>query len=370
MRLGLLLANSTLVGRLAGDIRLAVDFGLRDGGLSDVDLIVETTAYNAVGSEVVTATQNLAIKQNVDAVIAPLNPALFGDVATIAIGQEIPVLALTMGEDVFAGDSAPPWVFSLSFDLWRSHWLMAHSAVKSESQVCMICAAHDGAYGISSAVERGIQAAGATLAATLPLPLMLSEPVLLPMQSALEDIKPDCVIVLASGDDLALIRDAIIKRFPDLPIVEPPPTSFGAVTCADRTSTIPMVSGLDPSLPGASSFLARFGDETGRPVPAYAILAYEAGLALADAAQACDGRTNGRKLRDALAACSMESPRGKISFDPSTLDASGQLHLLNGALQDDQWRVTSSTPMDLPQQLIDDHANGEKTGWLNPFLIA
>ena len=129
MRIGLLLPNSNYVPRLAKDIRQWIDIGLSEGGSTSHELFIETTTYNESKNLVRSALQDLLIKQDVDVVVAPLNPAMAADVEDLMGGQEVPLIMLNMGEDIGVGDTAPPWVFSNSFNLWRSSWLMGQMAV-------------------------------------------------------------------------------------------------------------------------------------------------------------------------------------------------------------------------------------------------
>lgn len=146
--------------------------------------------------------------------------------------------------------------------------------------------------------------------------------------------------------------------------------SFRPGVCDDGIAGI-SVTALDPSLGPAKHFLQEIYDETDRPISAYSVLAYEAGLMLSTAAAACDGKPRGKRLRDALAAVQIDGPRGALSFEPESQEALTPGFLLGLG---DQGDVQDSRPVDTQDALAQDfqqaRAEGIKSGWLNPYLIA
>ena len=378
MRAGLLLANSTFVDRLAGDIRQCVGKGLKDGGLEDHELIIETSSYNNSAKVVSPPLQDLMIKQDVDVVVAPLNPSLFAAAAAVAKGQQVPLIALTMGEDVFEDDLAPPWLFANSFSMWRSCWLTGYlSAKRFGPAICIVSAAHDGAYGLNPALESGISAGGGELIATLPMPLFNNLDAVTNQVADIKSLAPDAILVMATGTDLQIAHQAVQNALPEAPIVSIPPTAFGVEGHLPGVigNFESIVSSFNPTDSAAVTFLDWFVPENDRPAPAYAILAYEAGLMLAQSAQNCEGAPRGKRLRDALSAVSISGPRGEVAFDPVGQEVETSQWILNAQQSpNDGCSVVSSTPAEIPDRLITDHAlarsSGEKTGWTNPYLIA
>lgn len=369
MRVGLLLANSKFIDRLAGDIRRAVDLGLRHGGLANADLVVETTSYNESISGVRAGVQDLAIKHDVDVVVLPLNPSLAPEVADLAKGQSMPVILLSMGEDVCIGDSAPPWVFSIDFGLWSSAWLIGHDAAKTRgTNVSIISAPHGGGYGLTFAAALGAEAAGGEIRRLLPIVSGLTSEDTDRVLAVLRSDDSDSLIVLGAASE----QDELIARcqsiLPDVPVVGLAPPRFAHGADADGSSSAHSITSWNPVSGPAVAFSEAFGAATGRLPHPHAVMAYEAGLALASCANA-----RGPALRDALNHTQIDGPRGVLTFDAETLTASApQFHVT--FMQGEAPAPASAHRVDPPEALNKHRETArlktQKQGWLNPFLMA
>lgn len=92
MRIGLLLANSSIIPRLAADIRTCVVDALAARSVEH-EIVVETTSHNESAAVVRDALQDLVIKHDVDVVVAPLNPSVAAAVEPTMRGQHAPLVA-------------------------------------------------------------------------------------------------------------------------------------------------------------------------------------------------------------------------------------------------------------------------------------
>lgn len=371
MRVGLLLANSTFIDRLAGDIRRAVDLGLRHGGVSDARLIVETTGYNERVEDVRAGLQDLLIKQDCDAVVLPLNPSLAAEVADLAEGQQVPVILLSMGEDVCLGTIAPPWVFTLDFGIWASAWLLGYHAVETTGQnIALMSAPHAGGYGLPFAVALGIEQAGGQIQRVLPIVPGMAASDLEPVVQGLAEDAPDAVILLAAPGEGDVPLSVFEVEAPDVTVLQLAPLRFGSASAANGAAT-PTVTGWNPVSDGAVRFAEIFAQETGRIAHPHAVMGYEAGLALATA-KAASG-PGGMALRNALASASPCGPRGPVTFDPETQHSIAPQVLVEFATGDLPVVVRTRT-MSPPSRLLEDRTQAQQTmqkqGWLNPYLIA
>lgn len=379
MRIGLLLPNSNFIFQLARDLRHWVEVGLAEGGLDKHELLIETAAYNESQSAVQKGLQDLSIKQQVDVVIAPLNPSMAEGAKEVMASQGVPLVMLTMGEDIATDTQAPPWVFSNSFGLWRSAWLTGWQAVKLYGpNISIIIGAHDGGYGMGFACALGIEAAGGTVAATLPLILNAGEEQISGQLRAAVDLNSDAIVTFASGDEKGLLMNCS-KRIEDLPpLTGIAPAHYfesGVVDEADDFAD-PCISSWNVGDDQSQTFINSFTSNSDRPAHAYALLAYEAGHLLANAVQSCESIPSGAALRDALQGATYNGPRGEISFDAKTQESITSQYFLNKVSGGNGRSKINKTGefVDIPDLLEEQiemmRTNGRKQGWLNPYLVA
>lgn len=375
MRVGLLLPNSGFIPRLAADIRRWVGAGLEDGGADGVELVVATSSFNENVAAVRASLQDLLIAQDVDAVVAPLNGGLAADVHDLAAGQLVPLIVLTMGEDVCAGMHRPPWTFVNSFGLWKSAWLTGWSAVRQYgSSVAVVAAAHEAGYGLGFAVSVGVEAAGGAVAATIPAPLSPDAASVARIGAFVAEVAPDAIVLLGSGRD----GETLAPACGDVPCLTLPPHAWlpGAACPAAGLRAGPVFSTWDPASVAGAAFIQRFCAADGRPAHAYAVMAYETGLQLAAAARARAGQGGAQApLRDALLAATVSGPRGLIAFDRQTQETVTVQHAITlAAAPDGRFHVRSSEPADVPPALPEHTRlalqNLDKQGWMNPYLVA
>lgn len=374
MRVGLLLPNSNFIPRLATDIRHALTHAMGTDG-ADHEFVIETTPYNESMTQVRDKLQDLLIKHDVDVVVAPLNPAMIAEAAPLATAQQTPLVVLTMGEDVFAGDTAPPWVFVDSMQVWRSAWLTGWwAATELGTRACTISAALEGGYGMNFAFAVGVEAGGGELVATLAAPVDADADGVAGLVASANESDPDVIMVAASGDTHALVVEAVRTAGCTVPLVSLPPHAHdvtASTDVVDRRSQ-PWFSSWDPGSAASRSFVADFVEATGRPAHAYALLAAEAGHLLAAAAQTASP-PRGESLRDALTAVAYDGPRGNVSFGGAGQEVVPPQHLLRWT-PGEHGATTTPEPFEMPATL-DEHValartNLGKHGWLNPYLVA
>ena len=373
MRIGLLLANSRFVPQLAADVRHWIAKGLAG---ADHRLVVEATPYNESPFQVRDKIQRLMVAEEADIVVAPLGAGMLPRVADLAAGQEVPLLVLTMGEDVCEGDTVPPWVFVNSLGLWRSAWLTGRMAGEGlGSRVCIVSAAHESGYGLNFAVALGVESAGGAVVATMPAPAVTDEAAVSELVERAAALAPDGIVLLASGEPLAPLAAAFAAS--SFPTVGLAPHAWlpDGYRPGDGARFPAGVTGWNPLAKPGADFIAAFAAAEDRPAHAHAVLALEAGRLIADAAARCGGRPRGERLRAALAAATATGPRGPLRFDAETQEATTPQHCLrfatgpDGTMRAVAAEAAAEPPL-LAEQVELARRRLAKQGWLNPYLFA
>ena len=378
MRIGLLLPNSNFITRLAADIRRWLVLGLEENG-SAGELFIEACGYNEKASTLREKLQHLVMRDDVDLIVAPLNPGMVSHIADLLPGQQTPLVTLTMGEDVVEGDTAPPWLFVNSFGLWRSAWLNGWHAVHTHGpKICTMSAAHEGGYGLAFAAALGVEAAGGEIAAALPLPMQFTADHVAAHMSVAIEVAANAIILLASGEAQDAVSAALAGPGGNpgaIAITGFAPHAWlpGGRRPDAGAPASALFSSWDPGAPSSAAFIDRFVADNNSPAHAYALMAYEAGGLIAAALSGGQGPMQGEGLCQALAAATFDGPRGPASFDPQTQEINQPQHLLEsrdgGALV-----VCKGDTPEIPELLAEQVALARqkvgKSGWLNPYLVA
>lgn len=375
VRIGALLPNSTYIRRLASDIRQAAFAVLKSDPALELDVVVESTSYNESPGEVRGKLRDLMISSDVDVVLAPLNTGMVPRIADLAEGQGTPVIVLTLGEDIFAGDVAPPWIFLLSMGYWRSAWLAGYRAASAGGDVCILSCAHAGGYGMSFAAALGVEAAGGKVAATIPAPagidaLQASDLVSYTLSGA-----PGGIVFLGAGPDGEALG-GVLAGAADRPAIWglPPVGLLPGPIRSEVNAAVHCFSAWNPCSDASSQFIEEWTASTSRAVHPYAVLAREAGLFLAEAVGRLGSAGDRDALRSALADSAVTGPRGPVAFDPATQEAVTPQVCLTFTLAPDGRSIACAEPVRVPDLLDEQVAlarqNIDKQGWTNPFLVA
>lgn len=233
-------------------------------------------------------------------------------------------------------------------------------------RACAVTAAHDGGYGATFAFALGVEAAGGEVVAAIPAPFELDGDGAAAMVDTAIGYGVDVVMIAASGDARPMFHAALAGR--SVPTVSRAPYSYGPDGPDGLLHTA--VSTWNPTAPARASFIDGFTAATGRPAHVYALLAHEAGLALADAtAGAAATERRGAALAERLRSATIDGPRGPARFSSGGQDIVTPQFLL---------RPTGdgivAEPLDPPDLLEEQVALArrklDKTGWSNPYLIA
>ena len=110
-KIGMILPDSNYFSRLGRDLKVLTVAGLAQAGFSDYDLIIEPGGYNADVRIIKEKVQSMIIRDQVDVIIAPLNPYHLVDVAPLLQSNEVIMMLSFMGEDTVYHEYRSDFVF-------------------------------------------------------------------------------------------------------------------------------------------------------------------------------------------------------------------------------------------------------------------
>jgi branched-chain amino acid transport system substrate-binding protein len=197
------------------------------------------------------------------------------------------------------------------------------------------------------------------------------------VMSAIAAERPDVVFAMYAGEEATDFARAYSSSpaVKDIPLV-------GSTFMTEGTEVSAMMPGLKscsswaPGVQGRTneSFKGAFREKMGYGPDVFAVLGYDTGRLILNAAQAAGGDLRSvRRVREALCAAMVMSPRGLLRMDHETHDMTTPLYLCEARARDLDVENLVVDPLTPPSGA--DHRTtalrGEtRTGWLNAYLVA
>ncbi len=382
IKIGVLAPSSNYFPRFSKNLINALNFGLESCSEFDYELCIEPAGFNARELEVNARLQALLIRHQVDIVIAPLNTGLLCNIKKILSDEQVPLIAITLGEDVVFQDAQGPLIFVNSYNLWQSSWLSGYRcAERYGPKISSITAFHDAGYGMVFALGLGLEAKQGTL--ILAQVTHQERPDQDPSEAIQEliNINPDAVMGFYSGRETLSFLKAMKEtgasgRFPMLNLPFAVDYALQA-QLGDLAVGMTSISSCNSNAPEAKAFISGHHTRTGCPVNGYALLAYESGLLIANAMQQIGSNQSLHShLPEALTSAKINGPRGCLKLDPSNREVAISHYYVHqvkmdaqGVPQNEMIEVLQPPPL-LAEQFDLARKNLSKQGWMNPYLIA
>jgi branched-chain amino acid transport system substrate-binding protein len=382
IKIGVLAPSSNYFPRFSKNLISVLNYGLEACSGLDYELCIEPAGFNAREQEVNTKLQELLISHQVDLVIAPLNTGLLCNIKKTLSDEQVPLIAITLGEDVVFQDAQGPLIFVNSYNLWQSTWLSGYRcAEKYGPKISSITAFHDAGYGMAFALGLGLEAKeGALILAQVT---HRDGPDQDPSEAIQELINtnPDAVMAFYSGREtlsfLQVMKETGANgRFPMLTLPFTVDHALQAES-GDLAVGLTSISSWNFNAPEAKAFINGHQARTGCPVNGYTLLAYESGLLIANAMQQIGSNQSlHTHLPEALTSAEINGPRGCLKLDPANREVDISHYYVHqvkedaeGTYQNEMIEVLQPPPL-LAEQFDLARKNLSKQGWMNPYLIA
>lgn len=369
--IGVLAPRSNYLPGFSNKFITALTQGFSLAGV-DVNIVAVANGYNADRVQLVEKTQQLLMEHQVDALIVPLNTALVADLKPLCEGEQVPLIVLSLGEDVVFQAAQAEGVFFNSFELWHSAWLTGFiAATRHVGNVAGLNAMHDCGYGLGFAMAIGVEAAGQQFVGTAVTHRDSSSEDCQPALAQMMALEPVALIANYSGKEAGdITRDytALENKIPlyglHQTVDETLLPSFG-----DRDLMIHSIS------PWCRQNSALFANELidWDTAHAYQLLAFEAAALTGLGLKSADKTWSARK--QALAQASFSGPRGCVGLSRDGNARHGRPQFLRETVRvDGQWQNCVIESIEVPQLCLDHYDLARqklsKQGWLNPYLIA
>ena len=384
LKIGALLPTSRLYPAVDHSFVAGLRGALADAGVA-FDLAIEPTGTAAVRDTFTEKVQRVLLQHAPDVVIALMGAGLSRHLHPLFRDAETPLIVADLGADpMMMGNSQNPFAFSVTLDLWRSSAALGYWAARSlGSNACIAAGFHEAGYGLVPAFWMGFQeAGGGTILSTEVTHRQSSDEDPTEQLQRIAALNPDFVMSFYSGRSAISFANAwhgtgLSAR---LPLLSSPLFTHDAwlTQMAAPPAGVRTAWSWNPAAHAEEQEqfcrLAKIGERKSPAV--FALLGHETGRLLASAAARCGSERAGEAMCRALSGASFMSPRGRLLVDESTGDVTGSHDYLE-ELQcgpDGTWsRVTTETlppPPSFRAAYDAIRKSDERSGWLNPYLVA
>jgi branched-chain amino acid transport system substrate-binding protein len=288
---------------------------------------------------------------------------------------------LTLGENIHLYPTLSPYVYYISFELWKSMWAIgAHIGEQPAKKVAVLTSLYDSGYLMPFAFNKGLEHKGGKLVYTH----------LVSPQTNFEiDKHLFLKNFIASGADAIMVncssKNAIelwhnYIEFTELENVSlyGSPFSVADYLLPEHTSIrvnntyTGTAWSTELELPQNQHFVNLYIEETNNTPSPFALLGYEAGIFIKTIVANSQGEKLTPKLiSEKIQTTQVISPRGKLIIDKqnnyiSSTHFLAQVHEMNGQFV--QKIIKELNPVEKEQEMKDELKSNIYSGWQNPYL--
>lgn len=379
MRIGVLVPQAGIHPLFGENILAGLNLSLEQAGreFEVLPRIIEHGTDSAVDQ-----ARRLVLVEGVDLLVGlvgmPTARALY---ATYHDGQT-PFIVCHPGAHVLSPEGKSPYFFRSSLNLWQAQWSMGEWAAQNLGKTAMLAVSfYEGGYHISGAFWQGFEAAGGKVVHLYitHVPPDKGDPA--PLIAAVQEQQPDIFYACYSSlSAVALVRafaaSDLAGKIPLLGpgfLVEQDVLRRVGQGAEGVLSSLSWAAGLDT--PENNAFKAAYQEKAGAlsstSADALAVLGYDTGRLIVEAANAAGPGASGEKLAAALEGVSFTGPRGATRMDAASHATVSPLYLRKVAQQDGS--LTNVVLQDLsPVDEFDERTraiwDSIQTGWVDAYL--
>jgi branched-chain amino acid transport system substrate-binding protein len=377
LKLGWLFPYSGIFRRLKTDLEQGFTLGWGDGNKKVV--LVPYPAFIQTGGfkDTEDALKKMLLYDAVDIVIGVVSSKVAINLIPLLQGQQTPLLVLNLGADLPIRELSSPHLLYNSLHLWKSQWVMGKWAQRRYGgEPAINMSAYEGGYSLFEAFKVGTSAAGADTVTLNVVRNFSPVPDTSSLIQSLRQQKPAHAHALLSGREgeqfLRLFHEQCLSSA--IPLTVSPFMMEDGLICE-------LPSG--PPIYNAITWLQGLQNDCNRRFiqdyetcydeypNVFSLLAYEAGLALAAAVDAIDGKIHRAALAAALEKVCPSGPRGEIHLSTRPIKSNLPVYIRQPVLsttgRPENKIIATETGIEwddpafgLPQSI--------PTGWQNPYL--
>jgi len=292
--------------------------------------------------------------------------------------QQTPLLFLNLGADIPTSELQSAYLLYNSLHLWKSQWAIGKWAQKKYGgEPAINLSIYEAGYSLHETFKAGVAAAGAETVKLNIVKNFAPLPDVRPLIQFLLAQQPAHTHALLSGKEGELflrlfheqgLHSKMALTVNPFMVEDELPGGIPAGTAMHNAIT------WSPDLDTVSNrqFVEGYRARYDEYPNAFALLAYEAGLALAAAVQTIPGKINSTSLADALENVRPAGPRGKLSLSTRPLQTQMPVYIRQsvitpppGQYQNRIIEILTGIEWNAPSLITQQPFS---SGWQNPYL--
>ncbi len=362
LKIGFIAPTSQFIPKLSQSLLFAFELGLDLQANTEISIIKQAGGFNASARLLKEKIEQIILEHDVDLIVTPVNTAILEQISESIDSYQVPLIALTLGEDVSGYDFSSPYIWINSYQQWHSMWLLGQQCAQMGYKAPFSVAAyHDSGYAASFAFSLGLESLNSGIYQFL-VEAQANKGI--SNWDTLDKTAIDAAFVSITGKN----KDALFESSTqlNLPIFANTVSGYN-----DQLSThqVPVFScsswDTNSNTPSNLSFIEQCKQRYKRQPNAYELLAYETGLLLKSLHQDSNDNT---EINNTLAMLQASGPRGLLTFEDQQIkiDTFYMTRTESGQLKS----CTTLKTNDLLKKHCKQAQKQDKNGWLNPYLIA
>ncbi|MES2655794.1 MAG: ABC transporter substrate-binding protein [Bacteroidota bacterium] len=378
LNIGLLLPQSNMYPLVGNDLNTGLRLGVNNQ--EHMELFMEDIALGVSQELVIEKARKLILQYNTDIVICMVGQHLAEPLAELFNQSKKILFILTLGENLHLYPTFSPYVYYISFELWRSMWAIgAHIGEQPAKNVAVLTSLYDSGYLMPFAFNKGLEHKGGKLVYTH-------------LVSPQTNVETDKHLFLknfiASGADAIMIncssKNAIdlwrnyieFTELENIPLYGSPFSVADYLLTEHSSSVNNTYAGTAWStaleLPQNKQFVDLYTEETDNIPSPFALLGYEAGIFIKTIIENSLGEKLTPKLiAEKIQTAQIISPRGKLIINKQNNYISSTHFLTRVSEMDGQFIqeiIKELNPVEKEQEMEDELKSTIYSGWKNPYM--
>jgi|GEM_PF-3336654 len=374
MKIGVIIPRSQLFPLVGLQFSNGVDYAIKQSNNKQIQYIIEDGGNAADSDEILGKANKLLLQDRVDAVIAYTGPKTHDSLCKLFDKYKKILILADWGASITYDLPKSDYVYHHTMNEWATAYALGkHLAEQGSKRVLFCLSFMEVGYHLAYSFVKGFEENGGTIAGYHMARMKTDDAFFDEMARKIDEWQADTLYCGFSGDD----ADEFWQKA--APII----TSKNLCVAGPALLTLPeilnkhknTISGIntasawypDIDTEANNSFCEKFKKATGNDADRFAVLGYECGLVLANAASYTeDGFPDIMQTLQNIKQSEINSPRGTLKYNTEGNYLAGNSYLAkideNGAEI-----ITDTIDADMEEWRTSNFAGHPNEGWMNPY---
>lgn len=374
MKIGIIIPRSQLFPLVGLQFTNGLDLAVKQSNNQQIQYIIEDGGNAADNDEILGKANKLLLQDRVDAVIAYTGPKTHESLCRLFDQYKKILILADWGASITYDLPKSDYVYHHSMNEWiASYQLGKHLAEQGCKKAMMCLSLMEVGYHLAYSFIKGFEERGGTVTGFHMAPLNIDDTFYNELEQKINDWEADTLYCGFSGDDADnfLQKAAPIVEGKNLQLAAPGLFTLPHILNKHKKVIQGVSTGsawypqLDTDVNNA--FIEKYKKATGNEADKFAVLGYECGLVLTNAAKYNeDGYLDTTQTLQNIKENKIDSPRGTLKYNSEKNYLAGNSYL---AKIDDNGTelVMDAIDTDMEEWRMANLSSHPNEGWLNPY---